>query len=382
MTTAAPSLAIRGGAVLCPDGSTPAADVFCRDGKIVGVGEVGATDIAIDATGALVLPGMVDIHGDGFERALMPRPGVFVNVAAAVAESRNQLLAAGITTAYLSVTDGWEPGLRSRAMLRRLVEELADSRPDEPGPRLELHVRHDRCNTDDIDELVGWIEDGSISMLSYNDHTPGGIAMIGDVSELQVKRSGLPRDELERCRREATQRRELGRAHEVRLAEAAHAAGIATASHDGSSDDDLARDLALGVDIAEFPLSIELAERYRDKGIAVLLGAPNLVRGSSHLGNLSVRDAFAAGVADLICSDYHYQSMLHAPFVLTTLGAPLHEAWHVVSRGPAMAVGRDDRGVLENGACADVIVVEPPSADRPARVRAVVVDGRLTSLTP
>lgn len=381
-TTEAHSLVIRGGAVLCPDGSTPRTDLSCRDGMIVDIGEVGPADIDIDATGALVLPGLVDIHGDGFERALMPRPGVFVGVAAAVAESRTQLLAAGITTAYVSVTDGWEPGLRSRATLRRLVEELATSDPGGVGPKLELHVRHERCNTDDIDELVGWVANGSISMLSYNDHTPGGIAMVSALSELQVKRSGLDRKSLERCREQAIERREAGRTHEVRLAEAAHAAGIATASHDGSDDDDLARDLALGVDIAEFPLSIELAERYRDKGIAVLLGAPNLVRGSSHLGNLSVRDAWSAGVADLICSDYHYQSMLHAPFVLTGLGASLADAWHTVSRGPAVAVGRGDRGVLEPGACADVIVVDPPSGRRPARVRAVVVDGRLASLTP
>lgn len=383
MTTRdAPSLAIRGGSVLRSDGSTPRTDLSCRDGMIVDIGEVGSADVEIDATGALVLPGLVDIHGDGFERALMPRPGVFVGVAAAIAESRTQLLAAGITTAYISVTDGWEPGLRSRATLRRLVEELATTDPGGVGPRLELHVRHERCNTDDIGELVGWIDDGSVSMLSYNDHTPGGIAMVAGISELQVKRSGIEREELERCRDAAIERREVGRAHELRLAETAHAADIATASHDGSSDDDLERDLALGVDVAEFPLSIELAARYREKGIAILLGAPNLVRGSSHLGNLSVRDAWSAGVADLICSDYHYQSMLHAPFVLTGLGASLADAWHTVSRGPAVAVGRGDRGVLEPDARADVIVVEPPTGERPARVRAVVVDGRLASLTP
>ncbi|MEZ5244868.1 MAG: alpha-D-ribose 1-methylphosphonate 5-triphosphate diphosphatase [Acidimicrobiales bacterium] len=378
-----PMLTIRGGTVLLPAGSTERTDVVCRGPVVESVGRHGAAGtVDIDAAGALVLPGLVDIHGDGFERTVMPRPGVFVDVAAAVAETRSHLLAAGITTGYVSVTDGWEPGLRSRETLRDLVAALRGSSTERWGPELRLHVRHERCNTDDIDELLGWIADGSITMLSYNDHTPGGIAMVEGITELQVKRSGLGQDALEAEQRAAVARRELGRVQEERLARAAHDASIATASHDASSDTDLRRDLALGVDIAEFPLSIELAQRYRDAGIAILLGAPNLVRGHSHLGNLSVRDAWEAGVADLICSDYHYQSMLHAPFVLTSLGASLHEAWHTVSRGPAEAAGLYDRGVIEAGARADLIVVEPPESSRPARVRAVVVDGRLAALTP
>ena len=378
----APSLAIRGGTTLFPDGTTDVADVGCADSIINAVGEVDHADVEIDATGALVLPGLVDIHGDGFERTLMPRPGVFADIAAALGETRNQLLAAGITTAYVSVTDGWEPGLRSRATLRSLVAEMSTPSEQPRAPRLGLHVRHERCNTADIVELIGWILDGSINMLSYNDHTPGGIAMVSGLSELQVKRSGLGRIALEACQTEAIQRRDLGREQELLLAAAAHDAGIPTASHDASSDDDLRRDLELGVDIAEFPMSIALAQRYREHGIAILLGGPNLVRGSSHLGNLSVRDAWNAGVADLICSDYHYQSMLHSPFALTSLGVPMGEAWHTVSRGPAEAVGFADRGLIEPGACADLVVVEPPVEDRPARVRAVVVDGRIASLTP
>ena len=376
-----PPLTIRGGTALMADGGLQRVDVACADGRIRDPNEPLGAGISIDATGALVLPGLVDIHGDGFERTVMPRPGVFVGVGAALAETRSQLLAAGITTAYVSVTDGWEPGLRSRATLRELIAEMAQATPAST-PRLALHVRHERCNTDDVDELVDWVEQGAIQMLSYNDHTPGGIAGVGAISELQAKRSGIDRDELTQRQTAATKRRDAGREQEVRLAAAAHATGIPTASHDGSTDDDLRRDLELGVDIAEFPLSLELAGRYRSAGISILLGAPNLVRGHSHLGNLSVRDAWSAGVADLICSDYHYQSLLHAPFTLVALGAPLGDAWHAVSRGPAEAAGLDDRGLIAPGAAADLVIVEPPEDTRPARVRAVVVAGRLASLTP
>lgn len=378
----APLLSIANGSVLRPDGEIDNVDVHCDSGFIGAVGDGESAGVVIDATDALVLPGLVDIHGDGFERTLMPRPGVFVAAATAVGETRTQLLAAGITTAYVSVTDGWEPGLRSRQSLRDLVAALAAPSVHPQFPRLEIHVRHERGNTDDLDELADWIRDGAIRMLSFNDHTPGGIAMVSGLSELQVKRSGVDRETLERTQQDAIARREIGREQEQVLADAARLAGVATASHDGSSDDDLRRDIALGIDIAEFPMSIDLARRYREAGIPILLGAPNLVRGGSHLGNLSVRDAWEAGVADLICSDYHYQSLLHAPFVLQSLGSPLLDAWHAVSRGPAEAAGFMDRGRIEPGALADLVVVEPPEGSRPARVRAVVVDGRLASLTP
>lgn len=362
------------------DGSLVPNDVRCADGRIIAVdGHVTGGDVEIDADDALVLPGLVDIHGDGFERALMPRPGVFVGVAAALAETRSQLLAAGITTAFVSATDGWEPGLRSRATLRELVAEL-DATSDE-APHLRLHVRHERGNTDDHDELLGWVADGTVAMLSFADHTPGGIVDVTGLSELQVKRSGVDRAVLETFQDRAVSRRDQGAAQERELAEAARSTGVVTASHDAATDDDLRRDLALEVDIAEFPLSVALAHRYRAEGVAVLLGAPNLVRGHSHLGNLSVRDAWAAGAADLLCSDYHYQSLLHAPFVLTGLGASLPDAWHIVSGGPAEAAGLD-RGRIEPGKVADLVVVDPPTDDRPARVRAVVVAGRLASLTP
>lgn len=382
MADSSGSLLVRGGTALLGDGSLTVTDIGCENTTIATIGAPGPADTVIDASGALVLPGIVDIHGDGFERTLMPRPGVFVSIESAISETRSQLLAAGITTAYLSATDGWEPGLRSRATLRDLVTCLQDPAEQRRAPRLLLHVRHERCNTADHDELLGWITDGSIHMLSYNDHTPGGIATVKGLSDLSVKRSGLDRTSLETLQVDAIARRDEGRRQEHDLAEAAAAAGIATASHDASDDDDLARDLALGVDIAEFPMSIDLAHRYREADIAILLGAPNLVRGHSHLGNLSVRDAWDAGIADLICSDYHYQSLLQAPFVLAALGTPLAEAWDSVSKKPANAAGLTDRGRIDVGACADLIVVEPADDRRPARVRAAVVNGALAALAP
>ena len=341
----------------------------------------GPAPAVIDATGALVLPGIVDLHGDAFERSIMPRAGVEVDVELGLADNGAQLLAAGVTTAFLSATDSWEPGLRSRETLRRVIAAISRRRG---GPDVRLHVRHERCNTTGHEELVGWIEDGTIGLLSFNDHTPGGIALVPDgVSALQAQRAGVAAEVLERLQQEAIGRRAAGREQERDLAETAVRAGCVTASHDADDLDDLRRDLSLGVTIAEFPTSIDLAHRYRREGIEVLFGAPNLVRGRSHLGNLSVAVALRAGVGTILCSDYHYPSLLQAPFAHTASGeVPLGEAWSLVAERPARAAGLVDRGRVAAGARADLLVVEPPERSEPARVRAAVVAGRVVLLAP
>ena len=130
--------------------------------------------------------------------------------------------------------------------------------------------------------------------------------------------------------------------------------------------------------MAEFPESIGLAQAYLNEGIEVLLGAPNVVRGGSHLGNLSVRDALREQAGTLLCSDYHYPSLLQAPFLLLEAGiADPAGAWSLVSSTPAAAAGLADRGRLETGARADVIVVEPPSLGQQARLRAAISGGKL-----
>lgn len=344
-------------------------------------GHGGTAPVVIDAADAWVLPGVIDLHGDAFERAVMPRAGVYVDLDLALADNATQLLASGVTTAYLSATDSWEPGLRSRQMLRSLVDALKRSRL---GPEHRLHVRHERCSREDPDELAEWVRDGTVQLLSFNDHTPGGIAMVRGISETQVQRTGVDRTGLERLLAGAVEHRSHGQREEQRLAGIAAEVGCPTASHDSSGDEDFERDLALGIRMAEFPMSIALGQRYHGHGIDVLLGAPNLVRGGSHLGNLSVRASIEAGVGSLLCSDYHYPSLLQAPFVLDALGlCSFGAAWSMVSATPALVAGLDDRGRLLPGARADIIVVDPPGPPgSPARVRAVVRAGQVVFEAP
>lgn len=347
------------------------------DGVITAVtsGDDPAASDVVDVGDALLLPGIVDVHGDAFERAVMPRGGVAVDHDLALAANDVQLLGAGITTAYLSATDSWEPGLRSREMLCGLVAACA--RRTTAAPRLEIHVRHERANTDRLEQLESWIADGVVAMLSYNDHTTHR------VSATQVERTGVTAEAFGELHAAARRRVDRGRTHEPRLAEVARRAGCVTASHDAETIEDLQRDLELGVAIAEFPTTIDLAQRYRSHDIAVLLGAPNLVRGTSHLGNLSVRDAWSAGACDVLCSDYHYPSLLAAPFCLVEHGlATMGEAWRAVSAAPADVAGLHDRGRVAVGQLADLVVVEPPRGNGPPRVRRVVVGGETAFVGP
>ncbi|MEM7338685.1 MAG: alpha-D-ribose 1-methylphosphonate 5-triphosphate diphosphatase [Actinomycetota bacterium] len=380
MTDSGFSGSIRGGEVLLAGADRlETADLAWVDGHITSTDAPRPTGSAeaetrIDARGAYVLPGIIDLHGDAFERSLMPRGGVYASAGVAFDDCRNQLLASGITTAYISVTDSWEPGLRSRDTLLTIAEVLAAHQGE---PDLKLHVRHERCFTQ-VDQILDWVADGTIHMLSFNDHTPGGITHIDGLSPSQISRAGVSADALEARMIAAMAERDTGLRQEEVLAEAATAAGCPLASHDSTTDADLARDRELGVAIAEFPATIELGARYQELGIDVMLGAPNLVRGGSHIGNLSVRDALAAGVGSIVCSDYHYPSLLQSPFVLDAVGIrPLASAWDLVAGAPARAAGLTDRGVLASGQRADVIVVEPPRGDRPARVVAVVCGGRV-----
>ncbi len=371
-------LLVHGGRVLAAGADEPlAADLLVKGATIRdAASEVTAnTGRVIDATGALVLPGLVDVHGDAFERAIMPRGGVMVDVTDGIADNDAALLASGITTAFLSITDSWEPGLRSRATLRQLIDAVDVLGV---GPDRRVHVRHERCNTEDFDELLGWIRRGVIHMISFNDHTPGGIAHVKGISPTQIGRSGVAVEHLQKLEREAIERRPLGHEQDAALAEVCGEVACVTASHDPGTMADLQRDLALGVAIAEFPITIELAQSYIDNDIEVLLGAPNLVRGGSHLGNLSVRAAIAAQAGTVLCSDYHYPSLLRAPFVLADLElCSFGRAWSMVSDAPARACGLTDRGRLEPGARADLVVVEPPTDRTGPRVRTVIVGGEV-----
>lgn len=362
------------------DGLVPGVTVTIEDRLIDQVAsEVPDGSTPIDAHGLLLLPGIVDVHGDAFERAIAPRPGVHLPAVMALAENDAWLLAAGITTFFCSITDSYEPGLRSRTQARELVNLLHGDQHLRLAVNHRVHLRHERCLTDGHEELCEWLEDGLVHLLSTADHLPAE----GDARKRQryvhsvARRSTASDEEIACMMRAATANRTLGLVQERELALRARRLGIPLASHDDDGVGMVQESLARGVAICEFPMDLASARGAQDGGALVLMGAPNWVRGGSHIGAMGVKEALAENVLDALCSDYHYPSLFHAPFLLEARAkVPLVDAWAMVSERPARAVGLGHRlGRIAPGYEADLLLVEPVANGMP-RLRHVFVGGR------
>ncbi|MDB5381372.1 MAG: Alpha-D-ribose 1-methylphosphonate 5-triphosphate diphosphatase [Rhodospirillales bacterium] len=312
----------------------------------------------LDARGLLVMPGLVDIHGDAHERQLEPRPGIGFAAPLALRDSAAQILAAGITTAYLGVTLSWEPGLRSIAAwraLRSALETLA------AGPDLRVHLRFEADNFDSIDEALEDIAAGRIHLLGFNDHTPGILKKLGDDTQAAkyAARAGMTLAAFRTLVEGVAARRDEVPAARARMARAAQAVGVTMLSHDDATIESRVAFRALGAHIAEFPLSEAIAEDARDARESVVMGAPNVVRGGSHLGWASAAPLAERGLVTILASDYYWPAMMEAAFVLETRGKlALGEAWALVSANPARALGLTDRGAIEPGLRGDIVLVD------------------------
>ncbi|MGE0724149.1 MAG: alpha-D-ribose 1-methylphosphonate 5-triphosphate diphosphatase [Alphaproteobacteria bacterium] len=370
-----PPWRIANGRVLTGDGIRET-DLTIEGERIAAVGgSAGAA--AIDARGALVLPGIVDLHGDAFERQLMPRPGVTFGVDLALLDSDRQLVANGITTAFHAITCSWEPGLRSLGHARELVAAIGRLAP-QLACDTRVHLRHEVFNLDAIEDLLGWIARGEVHLLALNDHTPAMAKHVGEANRLDriAERCGMGREAFGTLLRGVFARAGEVPAAVARVAAAAVAAGIPVASHDDETPDMRRARHALGARLCEFPFTRETAATAKELGDVVVMGAPNVVRGGSHIKLVAAADMVAAGLCQVLTSDYFYPALAQAPFRLVRDGvADLAAAWPLVSTNPARAVGMDDRGAIAAGLRADIVLID----DRGAMPRpvATIAGGRL-----
>lgn len=370
---------IRNVHLLLSDGWQKDTCLQVTDGIISAIGKdvvLGKADV-VDAAGGYLLPGIIDLHGDAFERHITPRAGTLFPLELALAANDASLIANGITTFYYSITDGFEPGPRSRDTVRKLLLALEELMP-RFSCQAKVHIRHEKVNTEGHDELTDWLRNGRIHMLSLNDHLP----KLDDARAMKRYLAGLQRrvtmddETTQDFLRSLQGRREQGEEQTRALAELALASGVSLSSHDDHGLDDVARNVLLGTAIAEFPMDAETALESRTSGIAVLMGAPNLVRGGSHVGAISVRDAIGAGLVDILCSDYHYPSLFTAPFITAQQNLlPLADAWKMVSENPAQAAGMGDRkGRIAPGYDADLLLLSDLDGS-PLSLQATFVSG-------
>lgn len=312
-----------------------------------------------DAAGLLVMPGLVDIHGDAHERQFQPRPGIGFPAALALRDSAAQLISTGITTAYLGVTLSWEPGLRSLDAWRGLKAALRDMKGSS-ATDLRVHLRFEADNLDALEDALADIAAGDVHLLGFNDHTPGIVKKLDHPIEVAkyAGRAGMKTDAFIALAKAVYARREEVPAARARLAEAAASARIPMLSHDDDSIERRALFRAHGATICEFPMKEEVAAEARAAGEAVVMGAPNVVRGGSHLGWASAAPLAERGLVNVLASDYFWPAMLEAAFIMAGRGAmDLAQAWALVSSNPALACGLHDRGRLEAGLRGDVVIV-------------------------
>jgi alpha-D-ribose 1-methylphosphonate 5-triphosphate diphosphatase len=358
-------------------GFVPAA-VLIEDGRIAEIREGQQPAGAEDLGDLLLLPGLVDLHGDAFERQLMPRPGVLVDPVAALLDTDSQLLASGITTAFHGLTWSWESGLRSMTTGRRWMKAM-EAEQSRLGADHRVHLRFEAYAKEGLDEAIELIRHGRIGLLAFNDHTPGMFGKFEDDVALSplAQRNQVSIDAL-RDRLVAVRLGATSLAGSVnRLVMAAGEAGVPMLSHDDRDPQQRQSWRRRGVRICEFPMRMDAAAEATTHGEPVIAGAPNVVRGGSHLAWVSAAELVAAGCCTALATDYWYPSLLQAPFRLARDGVlPLPRAFELVSEGPAKVAGLDDRGRIAQGLRADLIAVD--DGGQAPRVARVWTGGRRT----
>ena len=351
-----------------------------RDIGAIGTGH-GRGSLELNARDLLVLPGIVDLHGDAFERQMMPRPGVDFPIDVALADSDRQAIGNGITTVFHATTWSWEPGLRSGDNARQLLEAIESLRP-QLAADTRFHLRHETYNLDAEPAIAQWLSDGRVDLFAFNDHMEFIVRSAAKPRKRAqvVERCGISNEEFDRLVERIVARADEVPASIARLAQAAREAGVRMLSHDDDSPEMRKAFRAQGVNIAEFPVNEETAREASEAGDFIVFGAPNVVRGGSHTGWTKASDMIAKGLCSVLASDYYYPAQLLAAFRLVADDVlPLPRAWNLISAAPARAAGLSDRGILTEGCRADIVLVDDEVPMRP-RIVAVIAAGKLVHL--
>ncbi|MEX0285219.1 MAG: alpha-D-ribose 1-methylphosphonate 5-triphosphate diphosphatase [Paracoccaceae bacterium] len=379
------------GATVYLPGEIAETRVTVADGKIVEIGGPSQGEV-VDAQGMILAPALIDVHGDAFERQIMPRPGVYFPMDTALLETDRQLAANGIATTYHSITLSYEPGLRSVERGREMMQALRDL-----APRLLVENRVQlRWETFAFEalEVLDWAFDGpllpslafndhlSMSMRSFDtpiqdrlfEHDPSfELVDLDDPRLPQVRhtkhaeRSGMGLDDYMRLINRVWARRPEVPGKIAELAAKARDRGIPMLSHDDTQANTRQFYRKLGVDVSEFPMTLPPAEDARTGGDAIIFGSPNAVRGGSHIGSLAAAEMVEAGLCDALASDYFYPAMLAAVDRLDReKRADRLQLWSLISAGPARAMKLEDRGQIALGKRADLVLVDWPDGQTPA----------------
>ncbi|MCA1011956.1 alpha-D-ribose 1-methylphosphonate 5-triphosphate diphosphatase [Halobacillus halophilus] len=377
-------LVITNGKVITPE-EVLEADVWIEDGRILRVG--GSPDHwmeseykLIDAAGMYVAPGMIEIHCDAIEKEMEPRPNTFFPLEMAMNEMERKLAGNGITTIYHSISLSDGSGIRGDEQAVNLMNSIDKRRKNSPSMvRHRIHLRYELTNRGALPVIESFIRNQKIDLLSFMDHSPGQgqFKSMEGFQEFTKKQYNITDEQAVTMTKEVLSLKEKVEWEDLReMAQYAHAEGVSLASHDDDTVEKI--DYILNdfpISISEFPITMEAARHASDKGLYVSVGAPNIVRGFSHSGNMRAIEAVLDGAAHIICSDYHPSALLPSVAEVRSHGISLPEAWKMVSLYPAEALGiANERGSLEAGKQADILFIDMEGS-YPA-VRRTVVEGQ------
>lgn len=337
--------------------------VQVKDGQIASI-DSGPMRSGEDLGGDYLIPGLVELHTDHLENHYRPRPGVFWNPMAALHAHDAQIAGSGITTVFDAVRIGSDVDLPD--MLEHSERLVHAVRAGQAGGWLRAeHFIHLRCELPSHDVVAHFdalADHPSTRLASVMDHTPGQrqFRSLEDYKRFYEKQMGRSPEELQAyLDARLEEHRRYSAANRKAIVARARAQGLALASHDDATLAHVEEAEADGVAIAEFPTTLEAAAAAHDAGLAILMGAPNVVRGRSHSGNISATDLVAAGLLDILSSDYVPFALLQAAFLLPERveGLDLSAALATVTRNPARAAGLEDRGEIAPGKRADLVRV-------------------------
>ncbi len=317
---------------------------------------------AMDLDGDYLSPGLIELHTDNLERHITPRPKVEWPHRAAILAHDRELAGCGITTVFDAIRVGSivsDTNKRYGKYARQMADEILEMRA---AGALKIshhiHLRAEICSETLIEELNEFGDADRVGIVSLMDHTPGQ-RQFRDITKFEdyvCGKHGLSREGFaEYCDFLFGLQNTLGAKHEAAAVAAAARYGATLASHDDTTAEQVAVSASHGVDVAEFPTTVEAAQACRDAGIAVIMGAPNLVRGGSHSGNVAAKTLAEADLLDIISSDYVPAALLLSAVMLGDLWGDMAKGIATVTSAPARSVGLDDRGAIEIGKRADLV---------------------------
>ncbi|MDP1611276.1 MAG: alpha-D-ribose 1-methylphosphonate 5-triphosphate diphosphatase [Sulfuritalea sp.] len=333
-------------------------------GRIVDVAHGNtALPAAVDCEGDYLIPGLVELHTDNMEKHMMPRPGVAWPLLSAMLIHDAQVAAAGITTVFDSIRIGEVEIKNAKPLAIAPIIQAIRQGIDAHLMRVDhlLHLRCEIAADDVLDELKPLLDEPLLRLLSIMDHTPGQRQWTNlDKFRIYTQKSAhWDEPKLQSVIAELTALQERNAAPNRRsIVGFARERGIAVASHDDTTAEHVDEAVADGVSISEFPTTVEAARAARDKGIGIMMGAPNVVRGGSHSGNVAAAELARLDLLDALSSDYVPASLLYAAFMLRDeAGWGLPQAVATVTKNPARMAKLDDRGEIAPGLRADLVRV-------------------------